>query len=276
MATQGIKVTDLPEITEIPSDGYMFLTTSNSTNKIKTSSFFRTFSAVKGGINLGSGLSLYNNYQNQNLYFNTLTAVDGLSATNTNNTITLRLQDNSISTNKYQNSSITGPKIKDNTITGYKLNDFGKDFSSSATKTDIQVIPKNIFNFVTNLSATILCPTSSAKVMINGFLSINSQDAAINIYRKTTNQSNFSVISPLSSIPSGYASCMFDGGSTDLNNPKIVPLSFLDTPNYSGIITYVVGVSSMNAGESYINRSFNALAQNKTVSVSHINALVLP
>lgn len=274
MATQGIKVTDLPEITEIPSDGYIFLVTPNTANKIKTSSFFRTFSAVKGGLNLGSGLSIYNSYQNQNLYFNTLTAVDGLSASNVNNAITLKLAANSITTEKYQNSSITGTKIKDNTINGYKLNDIGKDFSSSATKTNFQLITKNTFSLITGLSSSVVCPTSSAKVMVNGFLSINSSDAAVNIYRKTTG--NLSVISPLSSSSSDYAICMFDGGSTDLNNPKIIPLSFLDTPNYSGTVTYFIGVSSLAAGDSYINRSLNPITQNKTVSVSHLNLLVLP
>jgi phage-related tail fiber protein len=105
---QGIKVTDLPEVINLPSDGYTIVVdSSNTTNKISTSSFFRSFSGVKRAYNVGNGVPVFKNLDsNGYLYFNSLSGSEGLSISAGNNVVNIKLSDNSVTSSKLE-SSIT-------------------------------------------------------------------------------------------------------------------------------------------------------------------------
>jgi hypothetical protein len=99
---QGIKVTDLPETIDLPSDGYTILIdSSNTTTKMSTSSFFRSFSGVKKAYNVGAGVPVFKNLDvNGSLYFNSLSASDAISISTGNNTVNIKVPDGSITSTK--------------------------------------------------------------------------------------------------------------------------------------------------------------------------------
>jgi phage-related tail fiber protein len=104
MAIQGIKITDLPEIVNIPSDGYVLLTRNNISSKLSTSSFYRTFSGVQTASNLSNGVGIFKNISSNTMYFNTLTAKEGLDISLQSNIVTLNVKDNSVILNKLEPS----------------------------------------------------------------------------------------------------------------------------------------------------------------------------
>lgn len=105
MAIQGIKITDLPESVDIPTDGYVLLTKSNSvSNKLSTSSFYRTFSGIKAASNLSNGVGIFKNVSSNTMYFNTLTAKEGLDISLQSNIVTLNVKDDSVVLNKLEPS----------------------------------------------------------------------------------------------------------------------------------------------------------------------------
>ena len=105
MAIQGIKITDLPESVDIPIDGYMLLTKSNNiSNKLSTSSFYRAFSGLKSASNLSNGIGIFKNISSNTLFFNTLTAKEGIDISLQSNLVTLNVKDNSVVINKLEPS----------------------------------------------------------------------------------------------------------------------------------------------------------------------------
>jgi microcystin-dependent protein len=96
MAIRGIKITDLPETTNIPDNGHILLSNNNANYKLTTSSFFRTFSGIKQASNLSNGIGIYKNTVNNTLFFNTLTSTGGIDITLSNNLVTLDIKNNSI------------------------------------------------------------------------------------------------------------------------------------------------------------------------------------
>lgn len=105
MAIQGIKITDLPESADIPTDGYVLLTKSNNiSNKLSTSSFYRAFSGLKSASNLSNGIGIFKNISSNTLFFNTLTAKEGIDISLQSNLVTLNVKDNSVVINKLEPS----------------------------------------------------------------------------------------------------------------------------------------------------------------------------
>jgi hypothetical protein len=105
MAIQGIKIIDLPESVDIPSNGYMLLTTNNNvSNKLSTSSFFRTFSGIKAASNLSNGIGVFKNINSNTVYFNTLTAKEGLDISLSSDIINLKIKDSSVLLTKLEPS----------------------------------------------------------------------------------------------------------------------------------------------------------------------------
>jgi phage-related tail fiber protein len=105
MAIQGIKITDLPESVDIPTDAYVLLTKSNNiSNKLSTSSFYRSFSGLKSASNLSNGIGIFKNISSNTLFFNTLTAKEGIDISLQSNLVTLNVKDNSVVINKLEPS----------------------------------------------------------------------------------------------------------------------------------------------------------------------------
>jgi hypothetical protein len=295
MATQGIKVIDLPTVENISVENmdstYFLITNPTFSNKIKASSLYESFSGINKFNNLGGGIGVCKELTiDQTMRFNTITGLSTIQSELENDTIKLFIKNNTIENIHLKDNSISGNKLQNNSVTPQKISGFGSDSNmvASSTKTDTQTIVRNNEEFVSGLSVTITTPSNTSKVLLTGFLSVNCPLGILNIIRNSGNGAD-TIISPIppeippvydrrgNLISPVYQYGMIDIGSTDLNNASTIPISIVDIPNYQGTITYrlkvkAVGGTVNRPNNAYINRSYNE----DTRSISHLTAIVIP
>jgi hypothetical protein len=296
MATQGIKIIDLPTIESIPvedmDENYFLVTDEQTSRKIKTSSLYQTFSGVNNFNNLGGGVELCKSITPQQVItFNTLSGIDPLKSELVSDVVRVSIKNNSIESSHLKDNAISGTKLQNNSVTPSKLSSFGSNntFINSSTKIDTQTIQYNTYVPVNGLLVTVTTPSNTSRVLLTGFLSVNCPQGLMNITRFRAGLSQDTVVSDLPPpipvvkdkkgkvISPSYSYGMFDIGNGDLNNAITIPISYVDSPNFAGQITYkiyvnAVGGTAKKPNNAYINRS----STEDTRSISHLTAIVLP
>ena len=147
--------------------------------------------------------------------------------------------------------------------------------AQAALKTDTQVANTGAGTEtdITGLSLSVIVPTSTAKVLLLGYLTQSGLYAGYRIKRNGTDVA-------LGDAASTRTRVLISGGFEQYNGypTKTIPLNFLDTPNAAGTYTYkVTAVCSFSSYSPTIN--IGAADTDATYCIrgtSQLIALVIP
>jgi hypothetical protein len=287
----GIKINNLEQVEGIISTDDFIVSRNQTTKKIKGETFFNNFSGVKNAENYGDGVSVYKGSTNATdgtvgttLQFNTLSGTQGIKIDTASSLIVVRLEDGnideakykplSISENKLQNNSISTAKLQNGSVTPEKQSN---TLCNIQTKTNTQSWLKQTIFPITGLSAVITPPTTNAKVLLTGTLSIGAANCAI-LLRKTVGGVHTYLARGNDTGDNIYETTFAVTRNSGDFNPAPIGINYIDSPNTTSQVTYSIILNNTDTKfTAYVNRGVNETNVNTCFrTISQFSAIVLP